>query len=70
MMLTDEQRQEADRLLLTYTEYTVALRTHIPPETYAKHKKALQADRAAFDAKVADGLAEYMRRSGQDSSSD
>jgi hypothetical protein len=50
--LTEEQKQEADRLLLTYTEYTVALKTHIQPETYAKHKREMQADRDAWDAKM------------------
>ncbi|HEX7613009.1 MAG TPA: hypothetical protein VF371_09555, partial [Candidatus Limnocylindrales bacterium] len=43
---------EADRLRLTYTEMTVALRTRIAPETYAKHKAELQAERDAWDAKM------------------
>jgi hypothetical protein len=51
--LTDEQRQEADRLLLTYTEMSVALATHIAPEVYAQHKAEMQAERDAWDAKMA-----------------
>jgi hypothetical protein len=31
---------------------TVALRTRIAPETYAKHKAELQAERDAWDAKM------------------
>jgi len=56
--LTDEQKTTAKALGLTYTEMTVALATHIAPETYALHKQEMQASRDAWDAKLG-GLAEY-----------
>jgi len=62
MLLTDEQKQEADRLLLTYTEYVVALKTRIPPETYAKHKQEMQAERDEWEAKLRDLSDFAMRR--------
>jgi len=50
---------------------TVALRTRIAPETYAKHKAELQAERDPWDAKmeefagaVGDGL-EHAYRGGR-----
>ena len=50
---------------------TVALRTRIAPETYAKHKAELQAERDAWDAKMeeftgaaTDGL-EHAYRGGR-----
>lgn len=49
---TDEQRQQARDLGLTFTEMDVALKTHIAPETYAAHKREMQAERDAWDAKV------------------
>jgi len=54
VILTDAQKQQADALGLTYIELTVALKTHIPLETYARHKRELQAERAAWDAKMAE----------------
>lgn len=59
MILTDEQKAEAERLLLTYTEMSVALKTRIPPETYARHKQELLADRDAWDAKLS-GMSDAM----------
>lgn len=53
-MLTEKQKQEADRLRLTYTEMTVALKTGIAPERYAARKAEMQAERDAWDAKVAE----------------
>ena len=58
-MLTDDEKAQADTLKLTYTEMTVALRTRIAPETYAKHKAEMQAERDAWDARVA-GVGEAM----------
>jgi hypothetical protein len=52
MILTDEEKEQAKTLGLTYTELTVALRTHIAPETYARHKADLLRERAAWDAKM------------------
>lgn len=52
MKLTDEQMRQADLLLLTYTEMSVALRTNIAPETYARHKQEMQAERDAWDAQL------------------
>lgn len=43
---------EADRLRLTYTEMTVALRTHVEPERYALRKREYEAERDAWDAKM------------------
>jgi hypothetical protein len=53
MMLTDEQKRQADELGLTYTEMSVALKTRIQPETYAQRKLELLSERDAWDAKVA-----------------
>lgn len=58
MILTDEQKREAEALGLTYTEMTVTLRTRIAPETYARHKIEMKAARDAWDAKM-QGLADY-----------
>lgn len=52
MILTDEQREQAKALGLTYTEMTVALKTRIPPETYAERKRELLAERDAWEAKM------------------
>lgn len=52
MILTDEQKAEADRLLLTYTEMSVALKTRIPPETYAQSKQEILAQRDEWEAKM------------------
>lgn len=51
-MLTEEQKVTATELGLTFTEMSVAFRTGIAPETYAKHKRDMQADRDAWDAKM------------------
>ena len=59
MILTDEQKAEAERLLLTYTEMSVALKTRILPETYAQRKQELLADRDAWDAKLS-GMSDAM----------
>ncbi len=53
MILTEEQKAVADRLLLTYTEMSIAVRTHIAPETYAGHKRELLAERDAWETKMA-----------------
>lgn len=45
MRLTDEQKAEAEQLLLTHQEMSVAVATHIPAAKYAAHKQAIQADR-------------------------
>jgi hypothetical protein len=52
MILTDEQKLQADDLGLTYTEMSVALKTRIPPETYAQRKQEALADRDAWEAKL------------------
>lgn len=53
MILSNEQKAAADKLGLTYTEMTVALKTRIPPETYAERKRELLAEREAWEAKMA-----------------
>lgn len=53
MLLTDEQKQQADDLLLTYTEMSMALSTRIDPEVYARRKQERLAERDAWDAKLA-----------------
>ncbi len=62
MILTDEQKEQAKALGLTFTELTVALRTHVAPETYARHKAELQAERDAWDAKLEGMNAAMMER--------
>ncbi len=67
MMLTDEQKAQADKLGLTYTEMSVALKTRIPPETYAERKRELLAERDEWEAKMAQvdgffGMAERVAR--------
>ena len=52
MILTDEDKATAERLGLTYTEMTVALRTHVEPERYALRKREYEAERDAWDAKM------------------
>jgi len=59
MPLTDEQKAEADQLLLTYTEMSVALKTRIPPETYAQRKQELLAERDAWEARLS-GMSNAM----------
>ena len=59
MILSDEQKQQADRLLLTYTEMSVALKTRIAPEVYAQRKQELLADRDAWEAKLS-GMSDAM----------
>lgn len=54
MILTDDQKEQAKALGLIFTELSVALRTRIAPETYAKHKQEMQAERDAWDAKMED----------------
>ena len=53
MTLTDEQKRQAAELALTHTEMAVALKTRIPAETYARHKRELLAERDEWEAKVA-----------------
>jgi hypothetical protein len=67
MMLTDEQRAQADTLGLTYTEMAVALKTRIPPETYAERKRELLAERDEWEAKVAqaDGFFKLAERNAR-----
>jgi predicted Zn-dependent protease len=50
MTLTDQQKEHADLLLLTHTEYSVALQTNIAPERYARQKYEIQAKREAKEA--------------------
>jgi hypothetical protein len=52
MILTDANKAQAKALGLTFTEMHVALTTHVAPETYAKHKAEMQAERDAWDAKM------------------
>jgi hypothetical protein len=59
VILTDDQKTQADRLLLTYTEMSVALRTRIAPDVYAKHKQELLAERDAWEAKLS-GMSDAM----------
>ena len=59
MLLTDEQKSQAKTLGLTYTEMTVALRTRIPPETYAHRKQELLVERDAWEAKLS-GMSDAM----------
>lgn len=62
MILTDEQKAQADLLLLTYTEMSVALKTRISPETYAQRKQEMQAERDAWEAKLEGTNAAMMTR--------
>ena len=50
--LTDDQKAQADRLLLTYPEMSSSLAARINPETYARHSQEMQAERDAWDAKL------------------
>ena len=52
MILSDEDKATAETLGLTYTEMTVALRTHVEPERYALRKREYEAERDAWDAKM------------------
>jgi len=52
VILSDEDKAQADALLLTYTEMSIALKTHIAPEVYAKRKAEQQAGRAEWIAKA------------------
>lgn len=61
MILTDKQKAEADRLLLTYTDMGVALRTHIVPEVHARRKQELLAERDAWEAKIEDMKPRFAR---------
>jgi len=54
MLLSDEQKAQADVLRLTYTEMSVALKTHIDPEVYARHKADMQAERDEWERKLTD----------------
>ncbi len=58
MALSDADKATAERLKLTYTEMSVVVATRIDPETYARHKQEIAADRAAWEAKLAE-LGEY-----------
>ena len=53
MLLSEEQKAQAKTLGLTFTEITVALRTRIPPETYAANKREIMAERDAWEEKTA-----------------
>jgi hypothetical protein len=52
VILTDEQKELAKELGLTFTEMHVALSTRIAPERYAQHKRELQAQRDEWEAKM------------------
>jgi hypothetical protein len=53
VILTDEQKAEADRLKLTYTEMWMALRSHTDPEVWAAHKDALLREHDEWERKMA-----------------
>lgn len=61
-MLTVEQKAEADRLLLTHTEMAHALKSHTPPEVWARNKQEMQAERDAWEAKLEGMNAAMMTR--------
>lgn len=65
MILTDEQKAQADSLLLTYTEMVAALKMRLEPETYARHKQEMQAQRDAWDAKMT-ALGDYAVQHARD----
>ena len=47
MILDDEQKKEAGELLLTETEYSIALAIGITPLTYARHRQDILREREA-----------------------
>ena len=53
MILTDVQQKQAEELGLSAQEMMVALKTRIPPEKYAAHKKELSAERDAWAGRMA-----------------
>jgi hypothetical protein len=67
MMLTDEQKSQADKLGLTYMEMAVAIKTRIPPETYAERKRELLAERDEWEAKMeqVDGFFKMAERNAR-----
>ena len=54
MLLSPEQVAEADKLGLSYLEMSTALRMHIDPAVYLRHKNEIAAERAKWDAKMAE----------------